>query len=86
MYRTIDMTDEAKIKILERHVDELAEIYDAVQIVATGLRQDGGTFCHKRGSGNWYARESLCREFVQQAKSEEAAEQIAKKLYPPDDE
>ncbi len=80
------MTDEAKIKILERHVDELAEIYDAVQIVVTGLRPNGGTFGFKRGSGNWYARQALCREFIQEAVSEEAAEQIAKKLDPPDDE
>lgn len=79
------MTDKEKIKVLEKHVSALSEIYDCVQVLATGLREDNTTFSHKRGSGNWYARKGLAHEFIEENIAEDAATQIARKLDPPDD-
>lgn len=79
------MTDAEKLTILERHVRELSEIYDCVQVLATGLRPDNTTFSHKRGSGNFYARQGLAHEFIQDNVSEDLAVYIAKELDPPDD-
>ena len=83
--RGIDMTDTQRIEILEKHVNALAEIYDAVQVVGTFLDADGRTRGQKRGSGNWYARRALCQEFIEQAQANDLADEIARKLEPPED-
>ena len=74
------MTGEQRLVILKRHVNELSEIYDSVQIVATWLNENGTTSSQKRGSGNWYARQALCREFVEEDARSDQADLIAKKL------
>ena len=79
------MTNEDKLKILQSYVTKLSEIYEAVQVFATGLNADNTTFSHKRGSGNWYARQGMAQEFIQENIASDAAEQIAKKLDPPDE-
>lgn len=79
------MTDDERLKIVERHVAELAEIYDAVQVVGTWLTLDGYTKSHKRGSGNWYARQQMAREFIEENVADENAKSIARHLDPPDD-
>lgn len=79
------MTKEERLKILERHVGELSEIYDAVQIVGTWLSPDGCTNGQKRGSGNWYARQAMCREFIEESIQDDLSSKIADKLDPPDD-
>jgi len=80
------MTGQEKLAILERHVAELAEIYDCVQVLATGLNPNNSTFCHKRGSGNWYARQGMAHEFIQENIADDAATLIAKKLEPPEED
>lgn len=80
------MTDKQKLEILERHVAELAEIYDAVQILASNLEPDGSTHGQKRGSGNWYARQGMAQEFIQEDIANEHATMIARKLDPPDED
>jgi len=79
------MTDEQRLEILEKHVNALAEIYDAVQVVGTFIDIEGKTRGQKRGSGNWYARRALCEEFIEQAQAEDVADCIARKLEPPED-
>lgn len=79
------MTGDERLAILERHVDELAEIYDAVQISATWLDPDGKTHSQKRGSGNWYSRQAMAREFVEENIADDLSTMIAKKLEPPDE-
>lgn len=74
------MTDDQKNEVLERHVRELAEIFDSVQILASTLNSDTTTSCHKRGSGNWYARQGMAHEFIQLSIAEDAAVKIAEKL------
>lgn len=70
------MTLEEKQRILKRHCDELAEIFDAVQILTSGLDEKGDSFQVNFGSGNYYARSGMCHDFVGQ----ELAIQIANKL------
>ncbi len=70
------MTLEDKQKILKRHCDELAEYFDAVQILATGLDEENKTESVYYGSGNYFARSGMCHDFIGQ----ELAVQIANKL------
>ena len=79
------MTDEQRIEVLEKHVNALAEIYDAVQVVGTFIDIDGKTRAQMRGSGNWFARRALCQEFIEKAQAGDLADEIAKKLEPPED-
>jgi hypothetical protein len=79
------MTNEEKLTELERHAAELSELYDSVQIFATGLNSDGTTFSHKRGQGNWYARQGMAHEFIQENIAADTADKLAEKLDPPDD-
>jgi len=76
------MTDEQIQAVLERHANELAELFDAVQILTSGVDETGRTFRQYCGSGNYFARTGMCHDFIGQ----EAATQIANKLGPLDDE
>lgn len=79
------MTDEQRVKIMERHAAELSEIYDSVQIMASYVTSDGRTRSHKRGSGDFYARQGLAHELIQENIAEDNALMIAQKLDPPDE-
>ncbi len=58
--------------MLEKIVVDLSEHFDAVQILATWM--DGGaTKSLKPGSGNFYARQGLARELI----NEDMAQEIA---------
>lgn len=52
--------------ILDRCVAILSEHYDAVEILVTRC-DDGKTNATSKGSGNWYARYGLAREYVERA-------------------
>lgn len=79
------MTGEQRLQVLDRHVAELAEIYDSVQVMVSWVTPDGRTSSQKRGSGDWYARQGLAHEFIEENLAEDSADKIAKKLAPPDD-
>ena len=79
------MSNDQKLKVLESYVAKLSEIYESVQVMATGLNSDNTTFCHKRGSGNWYARQGMAHELIQENIASDTADQIARKLDPPDE-
>lgn len=79
------MTYEQRMAVLESCVTKLSECYDAVQIMGTFLTPDNRTIGHKRGSGNWYARQGMAQQFVQDDEAESHAIQIAAKLDPPDE-
>lgn len=51
--------------LLAKTVAELAEHFDAIQIVGSVLLPSGDTACCSRGSGNWYARKAMCQELVE---------------------
>lgn len=51
--------------VLDRHVAQLREHFDAVQIVAVKHINDSeGTISYSNGAGNWYARTGLMREWL----------------------
>lgn len=79
------MTGEESEKLLEKAARELGEHFDAVQILAT-WNEKGLTYCSKRGAGNWYARQDMAHEFIQQDIAQEHANRIASKLEPPPDD
>lgn len=79
------MSADDRLRILESHVAQLSEIFDAVQVCGSFLTPDGKTLSQKRGSGNWYARQGMCKEFIDENQAEDAAQAIARKLKPPDD-
>jgi hypothetical protein len=79
------MTGEEAKAILDDVLDKLAEHFDAVQIHASWMDSGAETASVHRGSGNFYARESLSREFVSQNKAQDQAHELAKVLEPPDD-
>lgn len=74
----------AAIKILDEALDKIGEHFDAVQIHVSWMDDGDCTRCVHRGSGNWYARESMSREFIEQNAREESADFIAQKLDPPE--
>lgn len=74
------MTNEEAGKILEDAVSKLGEFFEAVQIIVSWVDEEGATHYVPRGSGNWYARQHMCQEFVGREKSAEIADQIGKVL------
>lgn len=71
-------------KLIEECAAKLGEHFEAVQILASWTDQ-GVTHGSKRGCGNWYARQGLAHEFINQDMAHEHAVQIAEHLNPPDD-
>lgn len=79
------MNKDAAGKLLEDTAAKLGEHFDAVQIMAT-KNEEGHTLCVKRGSGNWYARQGMAHEFINEDIAQESARQIADQLKePPED-
>jgi hypothetical protein len=73
------MTTEELGNHVEKIAKELAEHFDAVQILASHTEAQG-TLCIKRGCGNWYARQGMAQEFIQAQNAEVNAEFIGTKL------
>ncbi len=66
-----------EVAIVQRHVDQLGEHFDTVQILVTRLDYDkdrGCTVNIARGTGNWFARFAQAKTFVIR---EEERERIA---------
>jgi len=78
------MTNDQRLAILDRHVRELSEIYDSVQVMGSFVDCNNQTMMHHRGSGNWFARQGMAHTFISESLAEDQAIQIAKKLDPPD--
>lgn len=76
------MTEAEAFAILDAALDRIGEHFDAVQIHASWMENGNSTQAAHRGSGNWYARESMCREFIERNKADEQAQFIAQKLNP----
>jgi hypothetical protein len=62
------MTD-PDLRELERHCSQLGERFDTVRIIAT-THQDGQTFCHSFGHGNFYAQMGSVQEWVMRRNEE----------------
>jgi hypothetical protein len=70
--------------LLDRHVAKLAEHFEAVQIVACITHREG-TRSFNRGSGNWFARLEMARQFINNDARIEQAQRIAERVNPPDE-
>jgi len=82
------MTDEQRNDWISKLAADLGEEFDAVQILCT-LNEEALTKAYYRGSGNWYSRQGMAHEFIEQDKSQVAANEISKviiKTEPPEDE
>lgn len=52
-------------KIVQDHVSQLREHFDAVQILCSNLEEGGeNTSSFAYGSGNWHARQGLAKEWT----------------------
>lgn len=58
------MTIEDQAALVDRHVEDLREHFQVVQILCSSENEDGGTLRIFRGRGNWFARIGMVREFV----------------------
>lgn len=79
------MTREQISSKLDEASKILGEYFDAFQIMATWNEEDR---THRKfvGGGNWYARQGMAIEFVEQNKAQMNASEIASKLEPPPDD
>ncbi len=60
------MSQSADTDLLQKHVNELSEHFDTVQIFVTRheIGTDNGTVGACRSAGNWYARLGQVREWL----------------------
>jgi len=59
------MTPEQKLAEVKSAVSKLSEYFDSVQILATGLDEQGNTQSFRWGSGNMFSRIGLADDFVE---------------------
>lgn len=70
-------------KRLDRLLEDLAEHFDSIQVVATnyeGSGPDAGTRSYQRGIGNFYARKAACEEFIKLDEAEDSARILSRVL------
>lgn len=72
------MKPEEAQKMLDGVLAQLSEHFDAVQILATWPAPNGATAGLSRGVGNWYARQGIARQFIEQ----DAADTLTRVLAP----
>lgn len=75
------MTADELANLVSRHVSQLSEHFDAVQIMASWLGPDQSTGIINKGSGNWYARHGMAQEFVDESAVRAQAFIIADELH-----
>ena len=78
------MTAEEAEKLCEEFAAKLGEHFEAVQILVT-WSEDGLSMCTKRGTGNWYARMGMAREFLICDQAQTNADEIGRVLPKDDD-
>jgi hypothetical protein len=80
------MTNTEVEKYLEEMAAKIGEHFGAVQIMVSWLDDKGRTSGCKKGVGDWYARQGMAHEFINEDVAFENARQIAQKLEPPPDD
>lgn len=76
------MTDPERdqlVKLLEKHVADLGEHFEAVQIHVSSW-DETGTWTISRGYGNWNARQGMAHSFIKQDEARDQAQFIANEL------
>lgn len=67
-------------ELLLETVRKLGEHFDAVQIHASTVGDNGKTTRFSQGIGNWYARQGMAQEFINEDKAADQARLIAKAI------
>lgn len=80
----VGMTKEQQRKLVDDAATALGEHFNAVQILVSQTEL-GRTRCIKSGVGDWYSRQGMAHEFINEDVARENAVQIATELNPPDD-
>lgn len=78
------MTPGQKEEVVQKCVAVLSEHFDCVQILASELTPENNTGSIFSGSGNWYARQGMAREFITRDQSNTQARYIARSIKPED--
>ena len=79
-----DLSPEQQEAVVQQHITALMEHFEAVQILVS-VTDPGGTASVFLGAGNWYARQGMARDFMQQDQARTAAKEIKMGNPPPDD-
>lgn len=72
-------------KLLEETAAKIGEHFDVVQILVS-WSHEGQTSSIKRGVGNWYARQGMAHEFINEDVAQDNALAIAQRLNDKPDE
>lgn len=73
------MSEEELAKKVQDFAAQLAEHCDAVQIFVSKT-EEGICRAIYRGAGNWYARQGMAHEFINQDVAQENAKQLGDKI------
>lgn len=79
------MTNPDAEKLLEQFAAKIGEHFDCVQVLVSWT-ENGHTKGLKKGVGNWYARQGLAHEFINEDVAQENARQLSEALEPPPDD
>lgn len=77
---------ETLVPRIQEILEELSEHFDSIQILGTFMDEDGDTGKVSMGKGNWYARQGLCREFMEQDAAATNAYELSKVLMEDEEE
>lgn len=80
------MTHEEAQRLVDSCAAKLSEHFGSVQILTSRLLPNGKTAAEFSGSGDWYARKSLCQEFVERDQADTIARSINTQAPPPEGE
>lgn len=79
------MNNEEAMKMIQATAAQLGEHFEAVQILVSRPQEGGGgTHCVKSGIGNWYARQGMAHEFIEEDKAQEHAAALGSRINPPE--
>lgn len=80
--------DYSEVRAMRIHetLRDLHEHFEAIQILATWVDDDGQTCRVSLGIGNFYARQGLAHEFIEMDAAATTAHELAKVICEDDDE
>lgn len=74
------MTPEQDGELIRSTVSKLSEHWECVEVLVSRLKPNGGTESRYLGSGNYYARKEMCRDFVEIDKDDALAKAISREI------
>lgn len=73
-----DLSNEDAKALIQSIANKLSEHFDAVQILVSWPSIQGGTRIMKWGTGNYYARLGMCRDFLVVDNADEIAGAVSR--------